>query len=73
MDGKPAQAIEHGDVQVEVLSDRELFAIIRGGSREPVDEPSYPMIAGPKQQQGLGTDLGTEATDTMDMQKISTC
>jgi hypothetical protein len=31
-------------------SDRELFAIIPGGSREPVDEPSYPMSAGPKQK-----------------------
>ena len=50
LDGKPAQVIERGDVPVEALSDRELFAIIRGGSREPVDEPSYPMIAGPKQQ-----------------------
>jgi hypothetical protein len=35
---------------MEVLSDRELFAIIRAGSCEPVDEPSYPMISGPKQQ-----------------------
>ena len=31
--GKPAQVIERGDVQVEMLSDRELFAIIRGGLR----------------------------------------
>jgi hypothetical protein len=50
LDGKPAQSIERGDVEVEVLSDPELFAIIRGGSCEPVHEPSYPMIAGPKQQ-----------------------
>jgi hypothetical protein len=50
LDGKCAQVIERGDVPVEVLSDRELFAIIQGGSCEPVDEPSYPMIAGPKQQ-----------------------
>jgi hypothetical protein len=35
---------------LEVLSDRELIAIIRGGSPEPVDVPSYMMIAGPKQQ-----------------------
>jgi hypothetical protein len=42
LDGKCAQTIEHGNVSVEVLSDRELFAIIRGGSREPVDVPSYP-------------------------------
>jgi hypothetical protein len=50
LDGKPSQAIERGDVSVEVLSDRELFAIIRGGSPEPEDVPSYLMIAGPKQQ-----------------------
>jgi hypothetical protein len=50
LDGKPAQAIQHGNVSVEVLPDQELFAIIQGGSPEPVDEPSHPMIAGPKQQ-----------------------
>ena len=50
LDGKPSQAIERGDVPVEALSDRELFAIIRGGSCQPVDVPSYPMIAGPKQR-----------------------
>jgi hypothetical protein len=50
LDGKCAQVIERGDVPVEALSDRELFAISRGGSHEPVDAPSYPMIAGPKQQ-----------------------
>jgi hypothetical protein len=50
LDGKPAQAIERGDVPVEALSDRELFTIIRGGLPEPLDEPGYPMIAGPKQQ-----------------------
>jgi hypothetical protein len=32
------------------MTDQQLFAIIRGGSPEPVDEPNYPMIAGPKQQ-----------------------
>lgn len=37
LDGKPAQAIERSDVPLEALSDRELFAIIRSGSREPVD------------------------------------
>jgi hypothetical protein len=31
LDGKPAQAIERGDVPLEALSDHELFAIIRGG------------------------------------------
>ena len=50
LDGKCAQVIERGDVSVEVLSDRELFSIIRRGSPEQVDGPSYPMIAGPKQQ-----------------------
>jgi hypothetical protein len=50
LDGKCAQVVERGDVPVEVLSDRELFAIIRGGSPEPADVPSYPMIAGPKQR-----------------------
>jgi hypothetical protein len=50
LDGRPIQAIERGNVSAEVLSDRELFAIIRGGSRDPVDEPDYLMIAGPKKQ-----------------------
>jgi hypothetical protein len=35
LDGKCAQVVERGDVPVEVLSDAELLAIIRGGSREP--------------------------------------
>lgn len=48
LDGKCAQVIERGDVSVEALSDRELFAIIRGGSCEPVDKPGYPRIVGPK-------------------------
>jgi hypothetical protein len=47
LDGKPAQAIERGNASVEVLSDRELFAIIRGGSCEPLDQPSYARICGP--------------------------
>jgi hypothetical protein len=47
LDGKPSQVIERGDVQVEMLTDRELFAIIRGGSREPADEPSPLKICGP--------------------------
>jgi hypothetical protein len=47
LDGKPAQAIERSDVPLEALSDRELFAIIRSGSREPVDEPKYARICGP--------------------------
>jgi hypothetical protein len=47
LDGKCAQVIERGDVPVEVLSDRELFAIIRRGSREPLDEPNHSLICGP--------------------------
>ncbi len=47
LDGKPAQAIERSDLPLEAMSDRELFAIIRGGSREPLDEPSYARICGP--------------------------
>jgi hypothetical protein len=47
LDGRPPQAIDYGNVSVEVLSDHELFAIIRGGSREPVDEPSCVLIWGP--------------------------
>jgi hypothetical protein len=46
LDGKCAQTIERGDVRVEGMSDRELFAIIRGGSCEPVDA-SYTRICGP--------------------------
>jgi hypothetical protein len=48
LDGKPAQAIERGDVPVEALTDQQLMAIIRGGSPGPVDVPSCLMIAGPK-------------------------
>jgi hypothetical protein len=47
LDGKPPQAIERGDAPLEALSDRELFAIIRGGSRGQVDEASYARICGP--------------------------
>jgi hypothetical protein len=39
LDGKCAQVIERGDVSVVVRSDRELFAIIRGGLREPCAQP----------------------------------
>ena len=35
LDSKPSQVVERGEVTVEVLSDGELFAIIRGGSRDP--------------------------------------
>jgi hypothetical protein len=33
VDGKAVRAIARGHIWVEVLSDREVFAIIRGGSR----------------------------------------
>jgi hypothetical protein len=47
LDGKCAQVVERGDVSVEGLSDRELFAIIRGGSPEP-EPPNEPvLICGP--------------------------
>jgi hypothetical protein len=46
----PPSAIERGDLSVQVLSDHELFAIIRGGSRESLDEPSHLQICGPSQQ-----------------------
>jgi hypothetical protein len=48
MDGKPAQAIERGDAPLEAMTDQQLFAIIRGGSREPVVEPSYARICSPR-------------------------
>ena len=47
LDGKPAQAIERSDLPLEAMSDRELFAIIRGGSSELLDEPSCTRICGP--------------------------
>jgi hypothetical protein len=45
--GKPAQAIERSDAPLEAMTDQQLFAIIRGGSCDPVDEPSYARICGP--------------------------
>jgi hypothetical protein len=50
LDGKCAQVIERGDARLEDMTDQQLMAVIRGGSRDPVDEPNYLMIAGPKQQ-----------------------
>ncbi len=50
LDGRPPQAIERNDVSVEMLSDLELLAIIRGGSGEPQAEPSYARICGPNRQ-----------------------
>ena len=37
-------------IREEMLSDGELFAIIRGELREPLEEPSYLQICGPNQQ-----------------------
>jgi hypothetical protein len=42
-----AQVNERSNVSVEGLFDRELPAVIRGGSREPLDEPTYARICGP--------------------------
>jgi hypothetical protein len=50
LDGNCAQVIERGDARLEDTTDQQLMAVIRGGSPEQVDEPSHPMIAGPKQQ-----------------------
>ena len=51
LDGRPAQAIERHDAQsVRQLSDCELLEIIQRDLPEPIDEPSYPMIVGPKHQ-----------------------
>jgi hypothetical protein len=47
LDGKPAQAIERSEAPLEALSDRELFAIIRGGIPEPLEETIFPRICGP--------------------------
>jgi hypothetical protein len=49
LDGKPVQAIERHDARpIRLRSDAELLEIIQGDL--PDDEPSYPMIDGPKQQ-----------------------
>jgi hypothetical protein len=47
LEGKCAQVIERGDVVVEAMTDQQLMAVIRGGSRELLDEPSYARICGP--------------------------
>jgi hypothetical protein len=49
LDGKCAQVIERGDFSVEAMTDVQLMAIIRGGSPEPLDEPSHLKICGPNQ------------------------
>jgi hypothetical protein len=49
LDGKPVQAIERHDARpIRLRSDAELLEIIQGDL--PDDEPSYPMIDGPKHQ-----------------------
>jgi hypothetical protein len=45
LDGKAVQAIERGDAPIEAMTDQQLMAIIRGGSREPLIEPA--LICGP--------------------------
>jgi hypothetical protein len=45
LDGKVVQAIERGDGPIEAMTDQQLMAIIRGGSREPLIEPE--LICGP--------------------------
>jgi hypothetical protein len=47
LDGKCTQVIERGDLPVDALTDAELYAIIRGGSREPLDVPALLKICGP--------------------------
>jgi hypothetical protein len=47
LDRKCAQVIERGDMRVEAMTDQQLMAVIRGGSRELLDEPSYARICGP--------------------------
>lgn len=47
LDGKCAQTIERGDLPVEMLSDRELFAIIRGQPFALIDETEWPLISPP--------------------------
>ncbi len=47
LDGKPVQAIERGDLQLQDMTDGQLLAIARGGSREQLDEPSFARICGP--------------------------
>ena len=44
LDGRPMRAVERGDVALEAMTDKQLMAIIHGGPREPLDEPSYARI-----------------------------
>jgi hypothetical protein len=45
LDGRPPQAIEHGNAPIEAMTDQQLMAIARGGSREPMIE--HALICGP--------------------------
>jgi hypothetical protein len=45
--GECRQTIERSDFSGEVLSDRELFAIIRGG--HPLEETDVPINCGPNE------------------------
>ena len=47
LDGKCAQTIERGEVSAEMLTDRELFAIIREQQFGPIDETNRPLISPP--------------------------
>jgi hypothetical protein len=49
LDGKAAQPIERGDVQLHDMTDQQLMAVIRGGLPEPLDDPSYPRICPPSE------------------------
>ena len=49
LDGRPAQAIERGDTRLEDMTDQQLMTLIRGGSPETLDEPSYPRICPPSE------------------------
>jgi hypothetical protein len=49
LDGKAVQSVERSDTPSERMTDQQLMAIIRGGSCEPLDEPSYPRICPPSE------------------------
>jgi hypothetical protein len=47
LDGRPAQIVERGDVPLQVLSDGELYAIIRGEPLAPIDGTNGRLIGPP--------------------------
>jgi hypothetical protein len=57
LDGNCAQAIERGDLPREAMTDQQLMAIGRGGSREPLIEPAR-ICSNETVVQGLRIDLG---------------